>query len=291
MTGPSSSASPARCAAVTRGNSRGAESTSPKAAAAGTVDRRRPRAERDDRHGPLVHPIGADERANVRVGEARVQPGSEPGGVRHGEELGEHRAGIPVDVPEPAFPVPPAGPPWDAGDRDRGRAHARWRSDPDEGVIGRVVPVDTRRHGRALGSGDVQLEGEATARRPGRAEQPGRVRPRHRSHHARGEVEQAGELRQVHLAGDGRRGAGKHRDGRGIRRRQTTGERQAGERRLVPLEEPREARQVVDLEVHQHARVDDGCRPAEVGIVVRAGVPVPRGRGQSMQRLRGRLQR
>ena len=258
---PSVSRSPARCAAVTSGNSTGAASTSPGSGRTGRVDRGRVVAEGDDGHGPLVHPIGADERGDPGIREAAVQPRGEPCGVGHREQLREHGARIPVHVPEATFAVAPPGAPRDAGDHEGGRTGSRRRPNPNEGVVERVVPVHPRGQLRALGHGDVDLEREATARGPGGAEQPGPVRPLHRAHDPRGQVQQPGEVRQVHLRAGDLGGARHHGDRRRRRGGEVPRERQAGQRPLVPLVEPREAIQVVHLEVLQHARIVDRARP------------------------------
>ena len=75
------------------------------------------------------------------------------GGVRDREELREHRAGIPIDVTEPALPVPPAGAPRDAGDDDDGSVAAGRRPDPHEGVILRVDTSARRAADRDVPSG------------------------------------------------------------------------------------------------------------------------------------------
>ena len=78
--------------------------------------------------------------------------------------------------------------------------------------------------------------------------------------------------RQVEIRLRDVRGPGQHRDGRSRRRRQASREWHAGQRLHVPLEKPREARQVVDLEVLQHARVLDGIRPLATRLIGRQPV-------------------
>ncbi len=139
---PSASRSPARCAAVTSGNSRGAASTSPVAAGAGRVERGRAVTEGDDGHGQLVHAVRADERGDRRVREAAVeQRGDAPTESADGQHVGKHGPGVPVDVPVSPLAVAPAGAPRDAGDDEGGRIPARRRSDLHERVVLRVVPV------------------------------------------------------------------------------------------------------------------------------------------------------
>ena len=172
----------------------------------GRVQGGRVRADADDRHRPLVHPVRPHERGDFRVGKTRVQPRGEARGVGERQQLREHRAGVPVHVPVAAFPVPPAGAPRDAGDDQRGRGTVRRGSDLDEGVLERVVPVHPGRQRAALRHRDVHLEREPRARRPRRAEQVPPVGKLRRPHHAGGQVQQPGQVRQVHLGrGDPRR--------------------------------------------------------------------------------------
>ena len=274
---PSTSLSPARCAAVTSGNSSGVASISPAVAAAGRAQRGLPLAERDGRHGPLVDPVRADEPGDLRVREARVQPGGETGGVGHGQELSEHRAGVPVDVAVPAFAIAPSGAPRDTGDDDHRRLALGRRPHLDQGVVGRVVPVHPRRERGALRHRHVQLERETAARRPGRSEQPRAVRPRHRAHDPRRQVEHPRELREIRLGGGGVRGAREHGHRRGRGRGEVTREGQPGQRRPVSLVEPGQAAQVVHLDVRPYAGVVHGRRKHQVGVVGRIGayqVPV-----------------
>ena len=100
---------------------------------AGRVDRGRAVAEGDDGHGPLVHPIGADERGDPGIREAAVQPRGEPCGVGHREQLREHGARIPVHVPEATFAVAPPGAPRDAGDHEGGRTRRAAAGRPERG--------------------------------------------------------------------------------------------------------------------------------------------------------------
>ena len=158
-------------------------------------------SERHDRDRPFVHAVGTDDGRHLGIRETSVERGSVTGGVRDREELREHRAGIPIDVTEPALTVPPAGPPRDPGDDDDGSLAARWRPDPHEGVVFRVIPVHAwRQVGTAVGYRDVQLEWEPPARGAGGAEQPRRALAEfpslrvtvthHRAHDAGGQVQQ-----------------------------------------------------------------------------------------------------
>ncbi len=178
------------------------------------VDRGRAVAQGNDRHGPLVHPVGADERGHRRVGVSAVERRGEPRGPGDGEELAEHRSCIPVHVPVSALSVAPAGAPRDPGDDERRRIPARWRSDLHDRVVLRVVPVHARRHSHALRNGDVHLQGETTARGPGGAEQPGRVRSLRRADDPGRQMQQAGELGQIQPRAGDVRGAGEHGDRR-----------------------------------------------------------------------------
>ena len=219
------------------------------------------------------------------------------GGVRDREELREHRAGIPIDVTEPALPVPPAGPPRDTGDDDDGSVAAGRRPDPHEGVILRVIPVHAGwQVGTAVGHRDVELEREPPARGTRGAEQPRRALPElpslrvtvkhHGAHDAGGQVQQPREVREVDRRGGDLGGAGEHAHGRRRRGRKVAGERHPGQVLPVPLVEPRQAIQVVDLEVPQHPRVVDGYGPHEVGLVAGGLVPAPGVGREPVQRLR-----
>jgi hypothetical protein len=134
--------------------------------------------------------------------------------------------------------------------------------------------------------GHVHLEREAGTRGPGGAEEPGRVRSLRRPHHARRQVEQPREVRQIELDPGNVRGAREHRDGRGRRGRQLARERHARERPRVPLEEPREALEVVGFEIPHDARVVDRDGPHEVVVLAGRLVPAPRGGREPVQRLR-----
>ena len=225
------------------------------------VDRGRAVAQGNDRHGPLVHPVGADERGHRRVGVSAVERRGEPRGLGDGEELAEHRSCIPVHVPVSALSVAPAGAPRDPGDDERRRIAARRRSDLHDRVVLRVVPVHARRHSHALRNGDVHLQGETTARGPGGAEQPGRVRSLRRADDPGRQMQQAGELGQIQPRAGDVRGAGEHGDRRSRGGRQVPRKGQSWQRLAVPLVEPREAIQVVGLEALDHARVVDRRRP------------------------------
>ncbi len=186
-----------------------------------------------------------------------MQPCGHPAGVGRGQQLGEHRSGVPVDVPETALPVAPAGPPRDPGDDDRGRSSERGRPDPNERVIVRVVVMHARGQGRAVGNGDVHLQREAATGGPRGPEQPGRVGPIHGSHDPGGEVEQPRELWYVG-SGDGDvRSARHHGEGRSRRARQFSRKLQTGERRFVSLVEPGESSEIVHLEVRHDPGVVD----------------------------------
>ena len=131
---------------------------------AGRVEPRFALAQGDDGHRPFMHPVGADQRSDRAIGKLAVQPSGQAGRVGHREHLGEHGAGVPVDVAEPALPIPPPRAPWHAGDDDRGRLAARRRTDEHECVFLRVVPVHSGGQPRALGHGHVDLQREAATR-------------------------------------------------------------------------------------------------------------------------------
>ena len=228
------------------------------------------------RHRELVHPVRAGQRGHLRIGEAGVQPGRQARRVGERQQLGQHRAGVPVHVPVAAFGVAPAGAPRDAGDHDGRAAAVRWRADLHERMLQRVVPVHARGQRAARRHRDVQLQREPAAGRPGGAERVDPVVPVHGAHHAGGQVEQAGEVRQVQGRGLDRRDAGQHGHGRLGGRGQVPRQRHAGHRLRVPLDEPREAGHVVGLQILHDPGIVDGY------------VPVPAGRvgGQPVQCLR-----
>ena len=132
---------------------------------AGRVQGGRCLVQRHHRHRELVDPVRTGQRGHVRVRKARVQPGGQAGRVGQRQELGQHGAGVPVDVPVAAFAVAPAGAPRDAGD-DHGRAAAR----PGRRWPGRRRSV-AGRPARARG-----LAGRTSARR--RAARRPAARPR-----------------------------------------------------------------------------------------------------------------
>ena len=228
----------------------------------------------DDRHRELVHPVRAGQRGHLGVGEAGVQPGGQAGRVGERQELGQHRAGVPVDVPVAAFPVAPAGAPRDTGDEHGGPAAARRRTDLHERVLERVVPVHAGGQRAARRHRDVQLQRETTARRPGGAERVDPVVPFHDAHHAGGQVEQAGKVRQVQGRALDLRGARQHGHGRFGGPGQFPGQRRDRQPFGVPLDKPREAGHVVGFQVLHDPGVVDGFVPFPAGLV--GGQPVQR---------------
>ena len=153
-----------------------------------------------------------------------------------------------------------------------GASSARWGSDLRQGVFERVVPVDACRQVGAFGHRDVHLERESTARGPGGAEQPCRVRPDCGADDARREIEQPRQLRQVEIGGRDVGRAGKHREGRGGGRRQAAREREPWQLLRIPLVEPGEALEVVHLQVLHHARIVDRLVPLAPGLIGREPV-------------------
>jgi hypothetical protein len=227
------------------------------------------------RHRELVDAVRADQPGDRDVGETRVQPGGDTGGVRGREQLGQHGAGVPQHVPVAPFAVAPAGAPRDAGDHDRRGVAARRRADPDQGVLVRVVPVHAGGQRRSVGDGDVELQREAAARGSGGAEQIRAVGTLDRADHAGRQVQQPGEPARVELGGGD---VGRAReDGDGGRRGGGQIPRQgyAGQVTRVPLVEPGQPVEVVDLEVPDHPGVVDGVRPLATRLVG----------GQAVQRL------
>ena len=178
-----------------------------------------PVAECNDRHGPLVYPVRTDETCDGPIREPGEQPWREARGVGHRQHLGKHGSGVPVDVSVSTLAIAPPGAPRNPGHDDGGRVPLWCWTDLHQGMFERVVPVHARGERGALGDGHVQLEREASPGRSSGSEQPGPERTFHRSHHARGQMKQPGEVRQVQLCGRDGRGAREHGDGRWRRRR------------------------------------------------------------------------
>ena len=159
-------------------------------------------------------------RVNSACGDAR--------GVGGRQQLGHHRACVPIHMAEAALAVAPAGAPGDAGDDERGRSSARWGSDLHQRVFLRVVPVDAGRQVDCL-------------RAPRRTARAGSDRPRTRrrgtamSRTAATVVRTTPAERYSSRASCGRSRSvgvtsartGKHREGRGGGRRQVARERRA----------------------------------------------------------------
>ena len=269
---PRRSPSPACCVRVTSGNSVGAASTAPRTASSAGRIAGSPSSRRDQRERELVDAIGADEARHLGVGEARPQARPAPGRFHQRQGLGEHRAGIPVDVPQAALGVFPAGPPRDAGDDQRRGRASRRRADVNEPVADWVIPMHAvRKTGHPTGR-DVDLEREAPAGRSGRPEQPSPASQLLDTNDSRGEVEQPGESGQI----DGGRRCNMPAGQDGGRRSQDWSpiawqldDRQTGRIRLARR---RQACHVQRDEVRQQARVADrdgpaGLRPLQPGPV------------------------
>ena len=174
-------------------------------------------AEPDHGDRPLVHPVDTDQLGDRRSGNRVRSAAGMPAPSAAASNCDKHRARIPVDVAKAALSVPPSGSPWHAGHDDRRTRTVRRWADRDERVI-RGDTTGRRRAGRRRRNGDVQLQREAAAGRPGRAKEPCRVRPlvvrtmpadRCNSRPERGQIQR----RRRHS-----RSAGKYGD-RGCRRR------------------------------------------------------------------------
>ena len=162
---------PACWACVTSGNSTGAASTAPVAAAPRGRIAGAPAPSVTSATGNSCTPSAPTRRVSRGVREARPQARAQAGRVRQRERLGEHRAGVPVDVPEAALGVAPAGAPRHAGDDQRRGLAVRGRRDPDQRMLDRVVPVHAVGHAFDAAGRHVELQREAPAGRTGRAQQ------------------------------------------------------------------------------------------------------------------------
>ena len=279
---PKTSSRPACCAAVTSGNSSGALSTAPDTASPEGAGVSLRRAERHDGHRELVDGVSPHERLDRSVGKAAEEARLEARGRREGEKLRKHRARIPEDVPVAALAVLPSRPPRDAGDDDRHPLTRRRRSDLQQGVLLRVVPVDPGRQRAPLRHGDVDLERIAATRRAGRSEEDSAavavLPPRSPDDAGRQEQEPA-ELVDVNLGLRRASSTGENGERRGRRPRQLRGQRASRQVLVVPLVRPGDAVEVARLEVLHDARVREWVGPLDAGLVG----------GQPVQRLRDRL--
>jgi hypothetical protein len=210
-----------------------------------------------------------------------VQRGSQASGIGQRQQLGEHRAGVPVHVPPAAFPVTPAGAPRHAGDDHRRGAPARRRAHPHQRMLQRVIPVHPRRQHHAVRHRDVHLQGEPAARRPGGTERLDPEGQFHGAHHSSGQEQQPGKLPQVKLLRRTPCRARQHIDRRRGRPRQLPRQQKPGQRLRVPLEEPRQPGRVVDLKILQHSGIAGRCGPVPARFIgrqpvqhLRCGLPV-----------------
>lgn len=111
---------------------------------AGQVHGRVSGAERHEGYRELVHAVSADERCHLGVGEGGEEARRQACRVGEGERLGQHGAGVPVDVAEAALAVAPAGAPRHPRDDDGHGVTRRRRAEHDESMGLRVVPVQSR---------------------------------------------------------------------------------------------------------------------------------------------------
>ena len=138
----------------------------------GGVDRGSAVAEREQGEGYLVHAVGPDQVADPGVGEESAQPGIEAGAGGGRLQLGEQRAGVPVEVPPSALGVAPAGAPRDARHDQSRRRHRSARGRPGTRACSlAVVPVHAVGHAVDATRAGIDLEREARAGRAGGAEE------------------------------------------------------------------------------------------------------------------------
>ncbi len=186
------------------------------------ADRRRAATQADDGEREFLRPVGTDQPCDGRVGKAGQQSGPITARFGERERVREHRAGVPVDVPEPTLGVPPSRPPRDPGNDDGRRLPDRRRRDEPERMTDRVVPVDAIAQPGDAARGHVELEGKESAGRPRRAEQEPPAVPTHGDAHDPGrQVEETGESVQVEGRRDCPVASGQEVDRRGAARAPT----------------------------------------------------------------------
>ncbi len=221
-------------------------------------------AEGHDGERKLLRPVGANQPCDGRVGEAGQEPGQIAARFGEGECVREHRAGVPVEVPEPALRVPPARPPRDPGDHDgRGVAGCRG-SDVAERMSQRVIPVDAIAQPGDATRRQIQLEREQTAGRPGGAKQEPPAVPAHGDAHDPGrEVEEAGEPFQVEWPRNRSVAPCEEVDRRSADERPCRRQLDRGKAVWIDLAMGRERRAVVGGEVLPYQRMVDRQRPID----------------------------
>jgi hypothetical protein len=116
-----------------------------------------------------VNTVGADQPADLDVRERGPQGGRQTRCIRYGQQLRKHGARIPVQVPEPAFGVPPAGAPRHPGHHDTCRLTKGRRPHQRQSMDHRVIPIDPVIQPVDGPGADIQLEWEPG---PGRACRP-----------------------------------------------------------------------------------------------------------------------
>ena len=208
--------------------------------------------ERDQLQGGLARRVHAQQPIHLGVDESGQEARREPECTGDGEQVGEHRAGVPEEVPVRARLILPGVSPVDAGEQDgrrpaRQRVVGRERRERSAHVTGAhaakrevagteviepgLEPGDRAHHHVHLG-----LE-ERARRRGGAKEHLAAARVRLLPRHARGIVEHRRELAEAELR-RGRRGPGEC--GERVDRRRIDLARQRNRRKIrVDLERER----------------------------------------------------
>ena len=173
--------------------------------------------EANQSEGDFVDAVNAHQVGHGRIGEPCDHLCGHAVGVGGRQQVGQHRAGVPPQVPPPPFPVLPTGPEGDAG-QHQGHvvAHVHPSAQGYQGVVEGVVVVDVVIHDVHLHR--VQVAGRHRGPEPdritvGRAGDPG---------HTGGKEQQRAEQTLVEGFGLARRpdstsaaGNDEHRSSRG----------------------------------------------------------------------------
>ena len=124
-TAATSARSPSRCAAVMSGNSIGARETGSTARSSGSTAPAspRPRCARRSEPSNTTSASGNSETPSIPTSRQPARPRSRRarGGGLDGQQVRQHRARVPVEMPETALAVLPRGAPRNPGEHERDR--------------------------------------------------------------------------------------------------------------------------------------------------------------------------